>query len=161
MQVFKIAAERSDESSFVASVLYPSCNFIIETFFSECYAVIFTPYSIICTDLDRQYWKRVVYLNAFTDVKLLAYLEINRDLWPINNENVNNLDMPLIRATARKKFYKSAIQTLQRISSHFNPISKLTALANTSRKLLWLVSCCYVLTIILFYLSPMEFEIFR
>ncbi|VDO44609.1 unnamed protein product [Onchocerca flexuosa] len=54
-----------------------------------------------------------------------------RDLWPINTENVDDLDMPLIRATARKKFYKSAIQTLQQISSHFNPISKLAALVDT------------------------------
>ncbi|KAL3985791.1 MORN repeat family protein [Acanthocheilonema viteae] len=123
--------ERNDESSFRASLLYPSCNFIIETVFSECYAVIFTLYSVNCADLDRRYWERVVYLNAFTDVKLLTYLEINRDLWPINTENVDDLDMSLIRATARKKFYKPAIQALQQISSHFNPISKLAALADT------------------------------
>lgn len=36
-----------------------------------------------------------------------------------------------IRATARKQFYKSAIQALQQISSHSNPISKLAALADT------------------------------
>ncbi|OZC08588.1 MORN repeat protein [Onchocerca flexuosa] len=127
----KNSAKRNDEPNFRVSLLYPSCNFIIETLFSECYAVIFTLYSVNCADLDRRYWERVVYLNAFTDVKLLAYLEINRDLWPINTENVDDLDMPLIRATARKKFYKSAIQTLQQISSHFNPISKLAALVDT------------------------------
>ncbi|VDO60975.1 unnamed protein product [Onchocerca flexuosa] len=31
-----------------------------------------------CADLDRRHWERVIYLNAFTDVKLLTYLEINR-----------------------------------------------------------------------------------
>ncbi|VDO38690.1 unnamed protein product [Brugia timori] len=122
---------RSVESSFTTSLLYPSCNFIIETLFSECYPVIFTLYSVNCSDLDRRYWERVVYLNAFTDVKLLAYLEINRDLWPINTENVDDFDMSLIRVTARRKFYKSAIQTLQQISSYFNPVSKLAALADT------------------------------
>ncbi|VDK74250.1 unnamed protein product [Litomosoides sigmodontis] len=127
----RTTTKRSGDSSFAASLLYPSCNFIIETLFSECYAVIFTLYSVNCADLDRRYWERVVYLNAFTDVKLLAYLEINRDLWPINSENVDDLDMSLIRATARKKFYKSAIQALQQISSHFNPTSKLAALADT------------------------------
>lgn len=78
MQVFRTTTKRSDASSFGASLLHPSCNFIIETLFSECYAVIFTLYSVNCADLDRRYWERVVYLNAFTDVKLLAYLEINR-----------------------------------------------------------------------------------
>uniref|UniRef100_A0A915PCI9 Alsin helical array domain-containing protein n=1 Tax=Setaria digitata TaxID=48799 RepID=A0A915PCI9_9BILA len=124
-------AEESNESSFKVSLLHPSCNFIIETIFSECYAVIFTLYSVNCVDQDRRYWERVVYLNAFTDVKLLAYLEINRDLWPIDIENADDLDTPLIRATARKKFYKSAIQALQQISSHFSPVSKLEALTNT------------------------------
>lgn len=78
IQIFRSITRRSDESSFKASLLYPSCNFIIETLFSECYAVIFTLYSVTCSDLDRRYWERVVYLNAFSDVKLLAYLEINR-----------------------------------------------------------------------------------
>uniref|UniRef100_A0A0R3RQ12 MORN repeat-containing protein n=1 Tax=Elaeophora elaphi TaxID=1147741 RepID=A0A0R3RQ12_9BILA len=142
-------SERSDEPSFRSFLLYPSCNFIIETLFSECYAVIFTLYSVNCADLDRRYWERVVYLNAFTDVKLLAYLEINRDLWPINTENVDDLDMSLIRATARKKFYKSAIQALQQISSHFNPTSKLAALADTFTEIgtefhcIFLLALCY------------------
>ncbi|VDM93027.1 unnamed protein product, partial [Onchocerca ochengi] len=92
----KNSTKRNDEPNFRVSLLYPSCNFIIETLFSECYAVIFTLYSVNCADLDRRYWERVVYLNAFTDVKLLAYLEINRDLWPINTENIDDLDMPLV-----------------------------------------------------------------
>uniref|UniRef100_A0A1I7VSJ6 Kinase domain-containing protein n=1 Tax=Loa loa TaxID=7209 RepID=A0A1I7VSJ6_LOALO len=128
----KSITKRSEEvMSFRISLLYPSCNFIVETLFSECYAVIFTLYSVNCADLDRRYWERVIYLNAFTDVKLLAYLELNRDLWPVNTENVDDLDMSLIRTTARKKFYKSAIQALQKISSHSNPMSKLAALADT------------------------------
>ncbi|CAG9533077.1 unnamed protein product [Cercopithifilaria johnstoni] len=127
--------ERNDESNFRASPLHPSCNFIVETTFSKCYAIIFTLYSVNCADLDRRYWERVVYLNAFTDVKLLAYLEIKRDLWPINTEKVDDLDTSLIRATARKKFYKSAIQALQQISSHSNPTSKLAALANAFKEI--------------------------
>ncbi|VDM96271.1 unnamed protein product [Thelazia callipaeda] len=58
-----------------------------------------------------------------------------RDLWPINVENINDLDAPLIRATARKKFYHSAIQTLQQISAHFNPASKLAVLIDTFKEI--------------------------
>ncbi|VDN17554.1 unnamed protein product [Gongylonema pulchrum] len=124
-------SSQEEELNSSALFLAPVCNFIIETFFSQCYAVIFTLYSVNCADQDARYWERMVNLNAFTDVKLLAFLEINRDLWPIDIENADDLETPLIRATARKKFYKSAIRMLQQISSHSNPTSKLAVLANT------------------------------
>uniref|UniRef100_F1KQV4 Alsin n=1 Tax=Ascaris suum TaxID=6253 RepID=F1KQV4_ASCSU len=113
------------------SVLTPACDFIVEHLFAQSYAIIFTIYSVSCAEADKRYWDRVVFLNAHTDVKLLTHLEVNRDLWPIDVENANDLDMPMIRATARKKFYKSAIHTLQRLSCEFNPSAKLAILAET------------------------------
>ncbi|KAK6108777.1 putative integral membrane protein [Brugia pahangi] len=75
------------------------------------------------------------FLEILYDQTIITYssnkLIIYRDLWPINTENVDDFDMSLIRVTARRKFYKSAIQTLQQISSYFNPVSKLAALADT------------------------------
>lgn len=113
------------------SVLTPACDFIVGHLFAQCYAVLFTMYSVRCAEADRRYWERVVYLNAYTDMKLLTYLEVNRNLWPIDIQNVQDLDAPLVRATARKKFYKSAIHMLQRISCEFNPTVKLAILAET------------------------------
>lgn len=56
-----------------------------------------------------------------------------------------------IRVTARKKFYKSAIQALQQISSHFNPTSKLAALADTFTEIGTVSSSPYCYYILTFY----------
>uniref|UniRef100_A0A1I7YJN5 VPS9 domain-containing protein n=1 Tax=Steinernema glaseri TaxID=37863 RepID=A0A1I7YJN5_9BILA len=113
------------------SVPTPACDFVINSLFAESYAVLYTMCSVSCADMDRKYWERVLYLNAHTDVKLLTYLDVDRDLWPIDIEDVSDLDAPMIRATARKKFYKSAIHTMQRLSCEYNPTAKLAILAET------------------------------
>ncbi|KAK0414097.1 hypothetical protein QR680_007146 [Steinernema hermaphroditum] len=113
------------------SVPTPACDFVLNSLFAECYAVLYTICSVSCAEMDRKYWERVLYLNAHTDVKLLTYLEVDRDLWPIDIEDASDLDAPMIRATARKKFYKSAIHTMQRLSCEYNPTAKLAILAET------------------------------
>ncbi|VDK17872.1 unnamed protein product [Anisakis simplex] len=60
------------------SVLTPACDFIVEHLFAQCYAILFTIYSVSCAEADRRYWDRVMFLNAHTDVKLLTYLEVSR-----------------------------------------------------------------------------------
>uniref|UniRef100_A0A914C621 VPS9 domain-containing protein n=1 Tax=Acrobeloides nanus TaxID=290746 RepID=A0A914C621_9BILA len=113
------------------SVATPCCDFIINYLFSQCYAEIFTMYSVRLEEKDKKYWERVVYLNAYTDARLLTYLGVKPNLWPVDPENTKELDSFMIRVTAKKKFYESAIQTLQRLSGEFNPSSKLAILAET------------------------------
>lgn len=58
------------------SVATPSCDFIINYLFSQTYAEIFTMYSVRLEEKDKKYWERVVYLNAYTDARLLTYLGV-------------------------------------------------------------------------------------
>jgi len=112
-------------------VATPSCDFIIHHLFSQCYAELFIMYSVRCEEMDRKYWERVVYLNAYTDARLLKYLDVKSELWPTDNENTKALDTFTVRVTARRKYYESAINTFQRLSGVFNPVNKLAILAET------------------------------
>uniref|UniRef100_A0AC35F2T7 Uncharacterized protein n=1 Tax=Panagrolaimus sp. PS1159 TaxID=55785 RepID=A0AC35F2T7_9BILA len=113
------------------TVATPCCDFIIHHFFGQCYAELFTMYSVKCNEMDRRYWERVMFLNTATDARLLSYLGVEKGLWPMDTENTSDLDKFMVRVTARKKFYETAIHTLQRLSCEFNPSSKLSILAET------------------------------
>lgn len=113
------------------TVATPCCDFVIHYLFGQCYAELFTMYSVKCHDMDKTYWERVVFLNTATDAKLLSYLGVEKNLWPTDADNTSDLDKFMVRVTARKKFYETAIHTLQRLSCEFNPSSKLTILAET------------------------------
>lgn len=58
------------------TVSTPCCDFIINYLFSQCYAELFTMYSVRLEEKDKKYWERVVYLNAYTDARLLTYLGV-------------------------------------------------------------------------------------
>jgi hypothetical protein len=109
----------------------PCCDFIINYLFSQCYADLLTIYTVRCQETDKKYFERVVYLNAYTDARLLKYLEVSRELWPTDSETTKDLDTFAVRITARRKYYESAINTLQRLSSEFNPGKKLAILVET------------------------------
>ncbi|KAE9555619.1 hypothetical protein FO519_001197 [Halicephalobus sp. NKZ332] len=118
-------------SSEEFTVATPCCDFVIHYLFGQCYAELFTMYSVKCHEMDKRYWERVVFLNTATDAKLLSYLGVEKNLWPTDGENTSDLDKFMVRVTARKKFYETAIHTLQRLSCEFNPSSKLAILAET------------------------------
>lgn len=48
----------------------PCCDFLIEYFFNECYADLFTLYSERCQAADNRYWSRIMYLSSFNGRKL-------------------------------------------------------------------------------------------
>jgi hypothetical protein len=62
---------------------------------------------------DQIYWSRVQLYNTRTDVQILADLEVKKCYWPIELQNVSTLDVPFVCATARSRYYASAIDTLQ------------------------------------------------
>ncbi|CAJ0577096.1 unnamed protein product, partial [Mesorhabditis spiculigera] len=109
----------------------PACEFLYAFLFPRVSPIIFTIYSLSSAELDAIYWNRALYLNAHTDVKLLEYFQVPRELWPIELPSVGDLDKPLIRACARRKFYESAILALQQLSTDANPTTKLAILADT------------------------------
>uniref|UniRef100_A0AC34F041 Uncharacterized protein n=1 Tax=Panagrolaimus sp. ES5 TaxID=591445 RepID=A0AC34F041_9BILA len=124
-----VGPSSTSDSDF--TVATPCCDFIIHHFFGQCYAELFTMYSVKCNEMDRRYWERVMFLNTSTDARLLSYLGVEKGLWPMDSENTSDLDKFMVRVTARKKFYETAIHTLQRLSCEFNPSSKLSILAET------------------------------
>ncbi|KAI1720916.1 MORN repeat domain-containing protein [Ditylenchus destructor] len=125
----EVASTKTTENDF--QVATPSCDFIIHHLFSQCYAELFIMYSVRCQEMDKKYWERVVYLNAYTDARLLKYLEVKSELWPMDTEGTKDMDKFTVRVTARRKFYESAIHTFQRLSGVFNPVNKLAILAET------------------------------
>ncbi len=69
--------------------------------------------TLICSQEDQIYWSRVQLYNTRTDVQILADLEVKKCYWPIELQNVSTLDVPFVCATARSRYYASAIDTLQ------------------------------------------------
>lgn len=47
----------------------PCCDFLIEYFFNECYADLFTLYSERCQAANNRYWSKIMYLSSFTGKK--------------------------------------------------------------------------------------------
>ncbi|CAJ0960713.1 unnamed protein product, partial [Mesorhabditis belari] len=109
----------------------PACEFLYEFFFPKVSPTLSTIYSLSIAELDSIYWRKALYLNAHTDIKLLEYFLVPKELWPIEMPVVNDLEKPLIRALARKKFYESAILALQQLPTDANPSTKLAILVDT------------------------------
>ncbi|CAD6189657.1 unnamed protein product [Caenorhabditis auriculariae] len=127
-------ARRTSSSSIEnrTKIYIPLCNFVYEDFFLHCSPVVFTICSLASNERDDIYWNRVVYLNAHTDMKLLSYLEVPRDLWPIDIPmEMADLDKPNKRHVARNKFYQPAVVGLQHMTTHSNPVEKLNSLHRT------------------------------
>uniref|UniRef100_A0A914UWH9 VPS9 domain-containing protein n=1 Tax=Plectus sambesii TaxID=2011161 RepID=A0A914UWH9_9BILA len=108
-----------------------ACDFVLGDFLSRSYAVLQTVYAVGCEEMDARYWERATLLNTRSDVTLLDFLDVKRHLWPIEIQEGNVLDTPMICATAKKQYYKSAINTLQLLNSVFTPTAKLRVLNDT------------------------------
>lgn len=76
----KKTLSNTNSISFEAEKLIqrPCCDFILNYLFLQCYADLFTMYSVRCEESDQKYWEHVCHLNAYTDDRLLNYLDVDR-----------------------------------------------------------------------------------
>lgn len=84
----------------------PCCDFLIDYFFNQCYADLFTLYSEKCQEADNRYWLRIMHLSSFTDVHLLRYFDVKNELWPVNFENTRELDTFTVRGFIKINTHK-------------------------------------------------------
>ncbi|CAI4229766.1 unnamed protein product [Auanema sp. JU1783] len=125
----KSSSKQTDKFRFPV----PANDFVNDAFFSRCGPVLFSIFSLYNKDVNDRYWERTMYLNNFTDVKILRYLSVPKELWPweMDEDVMNDLDRPLTIATARDKFYSNAVHMLQQLPMETNPSQKLRILAGT------------------------------
>uniref|UniRef100_A0A7E4ZVT4 Cullin domain-containing protein n=1 Tax=Panagrellus redivivus TaxID=6233 RepID=A0A7E4ZVT4_PANRE len=107
----------------------PACEFVLESLFSKCYADLFTMYTIKSQELDQRYWYCVSALNSVTDVRLLKHFGVDQSLWPMFTSSGS--DELQFAISSRRKFYESAVVTLQSIGCKFTPSDKLRILTKT------------------------------
>lgn len=102
-RIHVLQPEENARSTLLAT---PSCDFLVDYLFSECYSTLFTLYSEKCQTSDNRYWTRIMYLSSYTDAHLLRYFDVKKyrnlinlmslptfsELWPINFENTRELD---------------------------------------------------------------------
>jgi hypothetical protein len=54
----------------------PYCDFLLDLFFANSYAPLFTLYSETSQAADSRYWTRIMHLSSFTDAHLLRFLDV-------------------------------------------------------------------------------------
>ncbi|CAJ0968474.1 unnamed protein product [Ranitomeya imitator] len=77
---------------------------------------------------DALYWQGIVRLGHLTDIKLLEFLDVQKQLWPLKDVKLTANQRYSI---VRHKCFQSATECLQKIISTVDPKEKLEIILNT------------------------------
>ncbi|XP_075684032.1 ALS2 C-terminal-like protein, partial [Rhinoderma darwinii] len=89
---------------------------------------LFMLYMLYRQQEDALYWQGIVRLGHLTDTKLLEFLDVQKQLWPLKDVKLTANQRYSI---VRHKCFQSAIECLQKIISTIDPKEKLEIILKT------------------------------
>ncbi|XP_072324289.1 ALS2 C-terminal-like protein isoform X2 [Scyliorhinus torazame] len=92
------------------------------------YPDLFMLYMLYHEVEDSMYWKGILYLELLSDTKLLEFLEVQKDLWPLQDIHLTNKQR---LSVVKDVCFTSAILCFQKISTTADPQDKLDTLMKT------------------------------
>ncbi|XP_038664793.1 ALS2 C-terminal-like protein isoform X2 [Scyliorhinus canicula] len=92
------------------------------------YPDLFMLYMLYHEVEDSMYWKGILYLELLSDTKLLEFLEVQKDLWPLQDIHLTNKQRISV---VKDVCFTSAILCFQKISTTADPQDKLDTLMKT------------------------------
>ncbi|XP_067834880.1 ALS2 C-terminal-like protein [Heptranchias perlo] len=92
------------------------------------YPDLFMLYMLYHEAEDSLYWKGILHLELLSDTKLLEFLEVQKNLWPLQDLHLtNNQRMSIVKDVC----FTSAILCFQKISTTADPQDKLDTIMKT------------------------------
>ncbi|XP_077123971.1 ALS2 C-terminal-like protein isoform X2 [Ranitomeya variabilis] len=107
--------------------LNPS-TLILPAILPRFHADLFMLYMLYRQQEDALYWQGIVRLGHLTDTKLLEFLDVQKQLWPLKDVKLTANQRYSI---VRHKCFQSATECLQKIISTVDPKEKLEIILNT------------------------------
>uniref|UniRef100_UPI00398E7E80 ALS2 C-terminal-like protein n=1 Tax=Pristiophorus japonicus TaxID=55135 RepID=UPI00398E7E80 len=96
------------------------------------YPDLFMLYMLYHEAEDSLYWKGILHLELLSDTKLLDFLEVQKNLWPLQDLHLtNNQRISIVKDVC----FTSAILCFQKISTTADPQDKLETLMKTYREI--------------------------
>ncbi|XP_059830360.1 ALS2 C-terminal-like protein isoform X1 [Hypanus sabinus] len=96
------------------------------------YPDLFMLYMLYHEDEDSRYWKGILHLEYLSDTKLLEFLEVQKNLWPLQDLHLtNNQRISIVKDVC----FTSAILCFQKISSTADPQDKLDTIMKTYQEI--------------------------
>ncbi|XP_078397026.1 ALS2 C-terminal-like protein isoform X1 [Cetorhinus maximus] len=92
------------------------------------YPDLFMLYMLYHEVEDSRYWKGILYLELLSDTKLLEFLEVQKNLWPVQDIHLTNKQRISV---VKDVCFTSAILCFQKISTTADPQDKLDTLMKT------------------------------
>ncbi|KAM3909778.1 ALS2 C-terminal-like protein isoform 2-T2 [Leptodactylus fuscus] len=93
---------------------------------------LFMLYMLYRQQEDALYWQGIVRLGHLTDTKLLEFLDVQKQLWPLKDVKLTANQRYSI---VRHKCFQSAIECLQKIISTVDPKEKLEIILKTYQEI--------------------------
>ncbi|XP_051879403.1 ALS2 C-terminal-like protein isoform X2 [Pristis pectinata] len=96
------------------------------------YPDLFMLYMLYHEAEDSRYWKGILHLECLSDTKLLEFLEVQKNLWPLQDLHLtSNQRVSIVKDVC----FTSAILCFQKISTTADPQEKLDTIMKTYREI--------------------------
>ncbi|XP_078071991.1 ALS2 C-terminal-like protein isoform X2 [Mustelus asterias] len=120
--------EKDDSSTESAVRDLNAYTVILPLILPRFYPDLFMLYMLYHEVEDSMYWKGILYLELLSDTKLLEFLEVQKDLWPLQDIHLTNKQRISV---VKDVCFTSAILCFQKISTTADPQDKLDTLMKT------------------------------